>query len=220
MKLAKTVLTFVVALALVATMALSAFAAGAATITSDKANVAVGDTFTITVAVSNFNAEQIAAFQHDVKYDATLVKMVGDITKVSARDGGLEGTIEGAKSEEGYIIFGGMSANAFELDSYACFTATFEAIAEGEAKFDFVGGEKFEFFDVDEAKKDFAATGCVVTIGEKATDAPTAAPTAAPEKSTGKVDKTPATGTNASMAIVAGLVVLAGAAFVASKKSK
>ena len=41
-----------------------------------------------------------------------------------------------------------------------------------------------------------------------------------PEKGTGKVDKTPATGTNASMAIVAGLVVLAGAAFVASKKSK
>ena len=38
------------------------------------------------------------------------------------------------------------------------FHSYFEAIAEGEAKFDFVGGEKFDSFDVDEAKKDFVAT--------------------------------------------------------------
>ena len=62
MKLAKTGLTFVVALALVIPW-LFLLSQQVLQQSSDKANVAVGDTFTITVAVSNFNAEQIAAFQ-------------------------------------------------------------------------------------------------------------------------------------------------------------
>ena len=143
------------------------------TITSDKSDVVVGDTFTITVYANNFSAEGIAAFQADIKYDTSLVKLVGDITKVSARDGGLEGIIEGAEIKEGHIAYGGITPNYFQYDSYSCFTATFEAIAEGEAVFDFVGGKKFEFFDESNNKKIATAEGCRIVVSENSNEEPT-----------------------------------------------
>ena len=235
MKLAKTILACVVALALVGTMAMSALAAGAATatLTADKATAAIGDEIVVTVAIECAD-DQLASGKLPIVYDAAKVEFVSSANVVA----GITNTAEVAEAgtvKNSFMFQGAAGATAVTL-----YTATFKAIADGEAVFTIADGNYAT--DAEDEDYELATAGCTVVIAAAETEAPTTeAPTtaeattvapivettAAPasvvtpsEEGTAAQKATPKTGSDASMAIVAGLVVLAGAAYVATKKSK
>lgn len=211
MKLAKTLLACVVALALVGTLAVTAFAAApTVTVAADKASVAVGDTVKVTVTLTNGAAAESGSLF--LGYDASVVDFVE--VEAATIDGNTPATVKKGDqpTTPGAVNYAFMFLEGLGKDDATLFyTATFKAVKEGSVEFAIVDGEIDGLEGVEYGKATVAVTAAT-------TAAPTAAPTTEPG-TTKTPNVVPKTG-DASMAVVAGLVVLAGAAFVASKKSK
>ncbi|MCR5689495.1 MAG: cohesin domain-containing protein [Clostridiales bacterium] len=234
MKLAKTLLACIVALVLVASC-VSAMAATTATVNAvaDKSEIKIGDEVTVTVSISNAAGFESGAAW--LSFDTSLLELVstdeGD-TKASVVTT-YEADEIAAANADGQIHNSFAYTRSETKDSVSIYTATFKAKANGVAKFGFVAGELLNLEVGSVASVTIAdATTAAPTTAAPTTAAPTTAapttaapttkaPTTAAPKTEGTTapKTTPKTG-DASMAIVAGLAVLAGAAFVASKKSK
>ena len=155
MKLAKSVVSVLLAVMLVFTVAISAFAVDATvslTASSDKA--AVGDTIVISVKFSAGDATMNSG-KLPVVYDASLVEFV----KVTDGEGLGMNIAEDAT---------GMVKNAFAYTSNAgaaegvVYTVEFKAIAEGVANFSI---DSAAYLDGDSTYA-LTTSGCAVTIGE------------------------------------------------------
>ena len=221
MKLAKKVLVLVVAIAMISTLAFSAFAASALSIGSAK--VEEDGTVTVTAALSGASGFQSGTFQ--LTWDPAIVEYVSQASDISGA------MVEGGKISDGAATVSVIFSNAYESDSLTLATFTFKAIGEAGK----VSPLSFAVLegDIDGIDEPAAASGSIEII-EKATEAPTTTeaptePTTAGPTTTAPATTAPATTTpspvvprtgDAGIAVAAALVVLAGAAFVASKKSK
>lgn len=233
MKLAKTLLACIVALVLVASC-VSAMAATTATVNAvaDKSEIKIGDEVTVTVSLSNAAGFESGAAW--LSFDTSLLELVstdeGD-TKASVVTT-YEADEIAAANADGQIHNSFAYTRSETKDSVSIYTATFKAKANGVAKFGFVADELLNLevgsvasvtiadpttTTTTKVVEDDTTTTTKVVVPDTTT---TTAPPKAPEaEGTTTPSSTPRMG-DASMAIVAGLAVLAGAAFVASKKSK
>lgn len=212
MKLAKKVLACVIAVALISTLAISAFAAASSFDVSAPETVAIGDKVTVTVALKG--AKGLENLGAALDYNADVLDFV------SATVGEPKGFILDANKVDGAntVSFGGMSSSASAEDTVSLVTVVFTAKAMGKADIKVYISEN-DIGGVDEPE----AVVKTITVGEKPTNAPvdpSVKPSTSADPSTTEPKKeTPKTG-DAGIAVAAGLVVLAGAAFVASKKTK
>ncbi len=223
MKLAKKMLASVIALAMIAALSLTAFAAPAVVITADKTAVTIGDEVTVTVNGSDIKG--LKSGDLVFTYDDTVLQYVS--SKVLYPDFDLK-TTNGNVSGSFRFSFAYLE-NATEDNAFV--SVTFKAIAAGDAEFALVAiGSK------DEAGKEIgswdgtevpAAASLKIAVAEPTeapseveTEAPTAAPTEAPSETVAPTeapkgtDQTGATG----VAAVAGVMALAAVAFVATRK--
>ena len=225
MKLAKKVLVLVVALAMISTVAFSAFAASALSIGSAKTEE--DGTVTVTAALSGAAGFQSGTFQ--LTWDPAVVEYVSQASDIAGA------MVEGGKISDGAATVSVIFSNAYESDGLTLATFTFKAIGKA--------GDKSPLSlavldgDIDGIDEPAAATGEIEIIAKETeaptTPAPTTEPT--PAEPTTKGPDAPATTAapkpttpskvipktgDAGIAVAAALVVLAGAAFVASKKSK
>ncbi len=223
MKLAKKVLVLVVALAMISTVAISAFAASSLAVSS--ATTTNGETVTVTATLNGAKGLQSGTFV--LTWDPAVIEYVSQASEI-------KGAIpEGGKLDSGKeATVALMFTNACDEDSITLGTFTFKAIGAAGTKSDVTIAVLDG--DIDGIDEPAAATG-TVTIEEKKVEPPVEDTTKAPDvtpstdATTKKADDTttkkasngsiPATG-DAGIAVAAALVVLAGAAFVASKKSK
>lgn len=212
MKLAKKVLACVVAFALMSVLAISAFAANATLGVSAPATAEIGQTITVVGKISGANDLQSATFA--MHYDPEYLEFVS----ATAVDGGQSGL-----ASDGLVTDALAYSTNAGYDAKDLLTVTFKVLKDNGST-----EVTFDVLDEDISGLDGAATGAAtIKFQEKATAAPitTAAPTDAPTgdattaPTTKTEDKIPQTG-DAGIAVAAGLVVLAGAAFVASKKTK
>ena len=218
MKLAKKVLACVVAFALMSVLAISAFAEGPAelVVKASATTVEVGQTVTLTASIANSKGLMSAALI--MKYNPDSFELVN----VKAL------TVEGALPAAGVETPGEATcALAFtesnEAASIDVFTVTLKALKDTGVEtitLDILDG------DFDGVAAPSEAGVAQIKFVEKATQPTpsetesTPAPSGSDESKTTKPEKDiPKTG-DAGIAVAAGLVVLAGAAFVASKKSK
>lgn len=217
MKLAKKALAVVVAIALISTLAISAFAASATlSVTTDADDVVIGDEFTVTLAVNG--AKGLTNAGLTLTYNTEMVEYVSN-TRVDTTASMLTGGV----ATPGSFNVGLAYDESNTADSITLYTVTFKALAAGDAEFNFALLDG----DIDGLDDATAGSTTVTILTEAPTDAPTepttapaTEPTAAPTDDTTKAeDEIPQTG-DAGIAVAAGLVVLAGAAFVASKKRK
>lgn len=226
MKLAKKVLVLVVALAMISTVAFSAFAASALSIGSAKTEE--DGTVTVTAALSGAAGFQSGTFQ--LTWDPAVVEYVSQASDVAGA------MVEGGKISDGAATVSVIFSNAYESDGLTLATFTFKAIGEAGAKSPLTLAVLDG--DIDGIDEPAAATGEIEIIAKETTAPTTEAPTTAeptPAEPTTKGNDTPATTAapkpttpskvipktgDAGIAVAAALVVLAGAAFVASKKSK
>ena len=219
MKLAKKVLACVVVLAIMSTLAISAFAADASLVLSaDKSAAEIGDTITVDLSMSNATGlENLGLF---VSYDDAVLELA---SVASSNDNAIA-----EQNDAGDVSVGYMNMNSNSNADLALAKMTFKVIAEGNAKItaalitDDNGDADIAVVTVGSTSTSISVTGTEKTTA--APDEPSAAPsdtTAAPDgdDTTKPADEIPATG-DAGIAVAAGLVVLAGAAFVASKKRK
>lgn len=219
MKLAKKALAVVVAIALISTLAISAFAADAALVLTPSTSTAqIGDTVTVDLSLSNAagleNLGLIVSFDQD-KLELTNV--------VSGNDNAIA-----EKNSAGDVSVGYMNMNSNKADTLALATMTFKVLAEGSADITAELIVTDGKADINGVTVSSNSTTITLTGTEKTTAAPTE-PTVAPsaddsttpsgDDTTKAEDEIPQTG-DAGIAVAAGLVVLAGAAFVASKKRK
>ncbi|MBR1812145.1 MAG: NPXTG-anchored protein [Clostridia bacterium] len=223
MKLAKKVLVFVVALALMSTVAATAFAAGASLSISAPATAKVGDTIEVSVTLNGAKGLTSGVFL--ITWDKAVLDYQGQKNAVL----GEEGSAIGGEAEGGATV----AINYYEaatVDSLTLTTVTFKVIGDIGDK----GALNVAVFDndIDGVDEPAAAAGSVTIVGEEpvVTDAPQpsdepAEPTTSNDEPTKPAATTkpgtsvPKTG-DAGVAVAAALVVLAGAAFVASKKTK
>ncbi len=231
MKLAKKVLVFVVAIAVMSTVAFSAFAASTLSV-SAPAKVEEGQTFTVTATLGNATGFESGVFQ--LSWDPAVYQYVSQTNSEL-------GSAVGDKISDGAATVGFMFTKSLEDASLTMATFTFKAIGAAGDKAAFT----LEVLDGDfEPAANLPATGSAnveivapttaaptteaptteapsVEPTQNNTEAPSEATTAAPTKvaPTTPAKTIPATG-DAGIAVAAALVVLAGAAFVASKKSK
>ena len=213
MKLAKKVLACVVALALIGTLAISAFAADAAlTLTPASSEVEVGKTVTLSAALTN--AKGLENGTVTLVYDPAVLEVV-NIEPASVK--GLSSACD--EAEAGVINDAFAYTKAAEEDTTALFTVEFKVKAAGSTTVT-LSVMDGDISGIDEpAAVSATIKGAEVTVPETTTAAPTVAPSKDDNNTTKPEDKIPATG-DAGIAVAAGLVVLAGAAFVASKKTK
>lgn len=214
MKLAKKVLACVVAFALMSVLAVSAFAADAALSVAAPETAEIGQEITVTAKISNAAGLESAAFI--LEYDPAALEFVnvaGDATEGAVPQAG--------KSSDGAVTAALAYTTAATVADRDLMTVTFKVLKDNGST-----EVKVSVLDDDISGIDNATAGsAVIKFAEKATapadpDETTAASTtAAPDNTTKPEDKIPETG-DAGIAVAAGLVVLAGAAFVASKKSK
>lgn len=213
MKLAKKMLASVLALAMVAALALTAFAA-APEITMNSASVTVGDTVTVTVAGKDIAGLKSADLLFN--YDAEVLEFVSVKKAYDDFDIATGGQPEGTTE----VRFSFAYMEAAEADNAFC-TITFKALKAGTAE---VTVSTVSWDGID-APKTAPAT---IVVSEPTTPAPattTEAPvatTAAPTEATSAVETTkgteiPKTG-EAGVAAIAGVMALAAVAFVATRK--
>ena len=246
MKLAKTILACVAALALVCTMAVSALAdskTATYAVSTNFAECTVGDTITVTV-VASADDDKLASGKAPLTYDSAKLEVVS----VSAANENVEAEAVNA----GTVNAGFMFQDSIAASSTTLYTVTFKAIAEGTANLSI--GSNYAIDDDDDVYVVVVSAASVVINAEEedtkaeepdtkaeepdttkaaeaddttkaadADDTTAVVPTSKvvpSEQGTEAQKDTPKTGSDASMAIAAGLVVLAGAAYVATKKSK
>lgn len=221
MKLAKKAFAVVVAIALISTLAISAFATDATaslSLSADKPSVEIGDNVTVTLAINNAAGLTNGGFT--LTYDSAVLQYV------SHQDVNAAAMAVGLVSE-GTFNAGVMYAEAATDANITVCSVTFKTLQEGDTNLTLgvLNG------DIDGVTIDSDAS-LTISVTEQTTAAPTE-PTEAPApddtdpsetpSDDGKdqpiVDEIPKTG-DAGIAVAAGLVVLAGAAFVASKKRK
>ena len=211
MKLAKKMLASVIALAMVAALALTAFAAPA--VTMNNATAEVGETVTITVAGSALAGTESADLVFT--YDAEAL----EFDSVKKAWDGFDMTAQGSPAA-GTVSFSFAYTEAAEADNDLC-VITFKVLKAGASDVTMTVNS----WDGTDAPAEVKAT---VTGTEPTTAAPettTVAPettTVAPETTTVAPDTTkapevPATG-EAGVAAVAGVMALAAVAFVATRK--
>ncbi len=219
MKLAKKMLACAMALAMVAALALTAFAAPE--ITMDSASAKVGEEVTITVAAKDI-VGVVAAGDLVFTYDAEALEFV----KVKKAYDEFDLTAQG-NPEAGKVTFSFAFAEAATEDVALC-TITFKVLKAGASA---VTMELKSLSDPNENSVELAklpsatVTGLEETTAAPTTIAPTtAAPTtAAPVEdesapvSTTAADKIPQTG-DVGVAAIAGVMALAAVAFVATRK--
>ena len=202
MKLAKKMLASVIALAVVAALALTAFAAApVVSLTASKA--VVGEEVTITVAAKDMAGLESADLEF--AYDAEALEYV------SVKAGSTDFTPAAGNPEAGLVTFSLMYLETATADTTLC-TITFKVLKAGNTDVAMTVGS----WDGTDAPADVTVT---VAAEEKAT---TPAPTEpAPAEPTSKVpttdNKIPQTG-EAGVAAIAGVMALAAVAFVATRK--
>lgn len=203
MKLAKKMLASVIALAVVAALALTAFAAApVVSLTASKA--VVGEEVTITVAAKDMAGLESADLEF--AYDAEALEYV------SVKAGSTDFTPAAGNPEAGLVTFSLMYLETATADTTLC-TITFKVLKAGNTDVAMTVGS----WDGTDAPADVTVT---VAAEEKAT---TPAPTEpAPAEPTSKdvptTDKEiPQTG-EAGVAAIAGVMALAAVAFVATRK--
>ena len=216
MKLAKKMLACAMALAMVAALALTAFAAApVVTLTADQyANV--GDTVTVTVSATGMAGLESADLE--IHYDATALKYV----KATQCTGDM-GT--GKEVSEGVVTWSFFYMEACEADSDIV-KVEFEVLKEGDATvkavvLEWVGTEVPADASVVVSQKAAPTTAAPTTAAPTTAAPTTAAPTtaepteaASEEPTTGDI---PQTG-EAGVAGIAGVMALAAVAFVATRK--
>ena len=205
MKLAKKMLASVLALALVAALALTAFAAASEIVmTANKA--VVGETVTVTVSAKNMAGLESADLVFN--YDEAALEFVS----IEEFDGDAAPDLtEGDKFDTGSISWSMLYKKTAKEDSGLA-VLTFKVLKAGDTSVAVEVGS----WDGTDAPADVTVT---VAAEEKAT---TPAPTEpAPAEPTSKVpttdNKIPQTG-EAGVAAIAGVMALAAVAFVATRK--
>lgn len=202
MKLAKKMLASVIALAVVAALALTAFAAApVVSLTASKA--VVGETVTITVAAKDMAGLESADLEF--AYDAEALEYV------SVKAGSTDFTPAAGNPEAGLVTFSLMYLETATADTTLC-TITFKVLKAGNTDVAMTVGS----WDGTDAPADVTVT---VAAEEKATTpAPTQpAPTEPTSKVPGTENNIPQTG-EAGVAAIAGVMALAAVAFVATRK--
>ena len=207
MKLAKKMLASVLALAMVAALALTAFAA-APEITMNSASVTVGDTVTVTVAGKDIAGLKSADLLFN--YDAEVLEFVSVKKAYDDFDLATGGQPEGTTE----VRFSFAYMEAAEADNAFC-TITFKALKAGTAE---VTVSTVSWDGID-APKTAPAT---IVVSEPTTPAPTTVPapteaTSVAADDTTKATQIPQTG-EAGVAAIAGVMALAAVAFVATRK--
>ncbi len=209
MKLAKKMLASVIALAVVAALALTAFAAApVVSLTASKA--VVGENVTITVAAKDMAGLESADLEF--AYDAEALEYV------SVKAGSTEFTPAAGNPEKGLVTFSLMYLETATADTTLC-TITFKVLKAGNTDVAMTIGS----WDGTEQPADVTVT----VAAEEKTTAPapstTETTTEAPvvTEPTSEVpttdNKIPQTG-EAGVAAIAGVMALAAVAFVATRK--
>lgn len=212
MKLAKKVLACVIAVALISTLAISAFAAAPAFSVNAPKSVQVGDNVTVTVAITD--AKGLMNIGAGLTYDTDKLEVVS-VTGGKNDDG----NFTAGSPATGEVTFGIALAESATVDTLNAVTIVFTAKETGNATISIAQPDDIDGIDAP------AAVDVNVNITERTTAAPGGSQTpgssnnASDPSTTKAANDTPKTG-DAGIAVAAGLVVLAGAAFVASKKTK
>lgn len=216
MKLAKKMLAGVLALAMVAALALTAFAATSTITVTPKKD---GDKLVVTVDAKDMAGLESADLQF--KYDTSVLKYVSVDKAADSSyefyDGGL------AEEDASLVTWSFYYREKATADCGIC-VITFEVLKDEDTKIDVIV-ESWTGEGIDGHK---APASVAVKLEKETTTAPTtaapttAAPTtAAPTEATSKVpttgNKIPQTG-EAGVAAIAGVMVLAAVAFVATRK--
>ena len=203
MKLAKKMLACAMALAMVAALALTAFAATPVVTMSATEYTAVGDTVTVTVAATGMAGLMSADLEFT--YDASALEFVS-IAKPgdAAYDMGA-----GDKVADGTVTWSFMYMDQATADSGLA-VLTFKVVKAGDTSVSVAIGS-WDGTD--------APAGASVTVAQKVV--PTTEPTSAPVTTTKEAPTTGkgihATG-DAGVAAIAGVMAIAAVAFVATRK--
>lgn len=221
MKLTKKILAVVLAVALVAVLGVAAFAAGPSLSLSATKS---GKTVTLTLSGSDLTGFQ--AGDVVITYDNTKLTYVDSST--SAPDG--TGVAGKAIDVDNQVTFSYMAVDAMKTSSAVLATYTFKVVdgADGTADFSMSIGS----FSVNDAEVTPATSGTSVDLTEKPseiTPAPDTKPsTTEPTSSATPVEPTSRTNGSgkkgiaqtgeASIAVIAGVMAVAAAAFVATRK--
>lgn len=211
MKLAKKMLACVVALVLMGSFAVMAFAADPfEVLVAAKGEAVVGET--VVVAVSVDKAKGLAAINFDMAYDATVLEFVSvkkaEGAKFDLFSGGVPITGSSAQLTGGALLEGALDTDSSPMAEY-----TFKVLKAGDAKLALAVTSTKDAADAEMTSVVKVTALTAKEVAETTTKAPT-------ETTTGKGNtEIPKTG-EAGLAVAAGLVVLAGAAFVVSKKKK
>lgn len=217
MKLAKKMLACAMALAMVAALALTAFAAAPVVTMSAAEYVAVGDEVTVTVSATGMAGLMSADLEF--AYDATALEFV----KVAKPAGAAYDMGLGDKIADGAVTWSFMYSEAATADSDLA-VLTFKVLKEGDATIT-VKYNSWDGTDEPAAASVVVSQKVVPTTAEPTTAAPTtAAPTTvAPTTEVGSEEPTtgdiPQTG-EAGVAAIAGVMALAAVAFVATRKKE
>lgn len=202
MKLAKKMLVSVIALALVAALAVTSFAA-APVLTAAPTNLTVGETVEIVVTASGINGLEAAGLE--ISYDKDALEVIS-----VAEKGCFDGSLYAAGNPEaGLVTAGAAYATACEVDSAAAVKITVKALKTGATKLDVAITE----WAGTDAPANFSIN---VTVAEKPSETEPA-PTTAPVAPTKPNKDIVATG-DAGIAVVAGVMAIAAVAFVATRK--
>ncbi len=209
MKLAKKMLASVIALAMVAALALTAFAAQSVVSLTATQYEKVGDEITVTVSATGMAGLMSADLEF--AYDATALEFLS-IKKAAdaAYDMGV-----GDKVADGQVTWSLMFLESATADSGLA-VLTFKVLKEGDTTV----SVKYNSWDGDGVEMPADATVTVaqkVVVTEKPTEAPTAAPTTEPG-SVIEPDKDIIQTGDAGVAAIAGVMAIAAVAFVATRK--
>lgn len=218
MKLAKKMLACVVALVLISGFAVMAFAEEAAPVKfvlSTTGDAVVDGEIVVNVSVKN--AKGIGTVELELAYDAEVfefVKSEGAATMPF-------GVIATGNPSAGLVTANAMHQDTVTVEEGSYVDVTFKVLKAGEAKFDLKVNAVTDADDVAIATEADEVSITVTATEEPAetTEATTTDPTATTEATTGGNGGVPQTG-DAGLAVAAGLVVLAGAAYVVTKKRK
>lgn len=206
MKLAKKVLACVVAFALMSVLAVSAFAANGTLGVKAPATAAIGSKIEVVASISG--AKELESSTFAVSYDPAYLEFVSVTGAPEAQCG---------NPEAGLVTAAMAYATTAGYDSKDLITVTFNVLKDtGSTEV------KFDVLDDDLSGLDSVTPGsATIKFTEKVTTAAadTTAPTKGGDDTTAPTKDIPKTG-DAGVAVAAGLVLLAGAAFVASKKTK
>ena len=218
MKLAKKMLVSVLALAMVAALALTAFAANPALVTPDELSAKVGEEVTFTVKGSD--VEGLKSGDLVFEFDDTALQYVSCKRGYSDFDLFTAG-LQAEDAKKLSCSFAYMEQNADGADDDFFCTVVFKALKAGATDINLVVSS----WETDDGSKAAGKTIKVnVTADEPTTATPgpeptTKAPVEDPSKqpvNPGKIDQTGETG----IAIVAGVMAVAAVAFVATRKKE